>query len=405
MAKNKKEIKYPKPSDSKKKENVNNIKIYPKDETSDSSSDTKDSNIINNNIDRNKNNKKKNKTKNKYIKNKGKENKSKPSKNKINLLIKNINRLSITKEEESGYKYNNNEIIYNENPLEEYEDEIMNYLFKYENKNRPNYSLFPQIRDSNDNTINVNYMKRFSFINLFISFQQELYLKQETLYLSINLFDRYIQILNSKKIMSCDTHIIAITCLFIASKYEEIYAPYLKEYLQIFTHKYTKRDIFIAEDEILSALNFDILTINPILFLKKICLYNIDKLTKKEKNDMEMCYNGAQFLMELCLIEPKFCEFKPSLQAAICLYLARKILLFNNGKGKIWTFDLEFRSNYSENVIKKNMKIVINTINSFFRNIYTKNFMALPLYNKYCSLEYLKISIKLKAILVIGQDG
>ena len=230
---------------------MNNIIIYPKDCNNEIINDIKDSNNIIINNDKNKNNKKKNKRKNKYNKNKSKENKQiKPSKNKINILLKNINKLSITNEEIEENSYNEKNIIYNENPIEEYEDEIMNYLYKQENENRPDYSLFPSQRDIHNNNININYMKRFTFINLFISFQHELYLKQETLYLCINIFDRYIQILNSKNIVCHDLNKIALTCLFIASKYEEIYAPYLKEFLQIFTLKYTKKEIFITEDEI-----------------------------------------------------------------------------------------------------------------------------------------------------------
>ena len=374
MNKNKKEIRYPKPSNSK--ENVNNLKPI---------------SLKNDNI--------KNRKKSKIKKEKGKE--SKPNKSKINLLIKKINRISIDKIEEKKDNDDaiDNSIKYNENPIEEYEEEIMKNLFHEETKNRPIYSLFPDLMKKNVNKFNLSYMKRFSFINLFISFQHELCLKQETFYLTLNIFDRYIQKLNSLEIISDDLNKIAVTCLFIASKYEEIYAPYLKEFLQLFKLKYSKREIFLAEDEILSSLNFEILNVYPITFLKKFCLYDIKDLNHKEKSDMELCFNGAQFFLEICLIEPKFCELKPSLQAAISLYLARKFLLFKNGNGKIWNYELIFRTNYSENNIIKYIKIAVETIKNFFGNVYTKNFMALPLYMKYCSVDYLRVANKLRLII------
>jgi len=374
MNKNKKEIRYPKPSNSK--ENVNNLKPI---------------SLKNDNI--------KNKKKSKNKKEKGKE--SKPNKSKINLLIKKINRISIDKIEEKKDNDDaiDNSIKYNENPIEEYEEEIMKNLFHEETKNRPIYSLFPDLMKKNVNKFNLSYMKRFSFINLFISFQHELCLKQETFYLTLNIFDRYIQKLNSLEIISDDLNKIAVACLFIASKYEEIYAPYLKEFLQLFKLKYSKREIFLAEDEILSSLNFEILNVYPITFLKKFCLYDIKDLNHKEKSDMELCFNGAQFFLEICLIEPKFCELKPSLQAAISLYLARKFLLFKNGNGKIWNYELIFRTNYSENNIIKYIKIAVETIKNFFGNVYTKNFMALPLYMKYCSVDYLRVANKLRLII------
>ena len=374
MNKNKKEIRYPKPSNSK--ENVNNLKPI---------------SLKNDNI--------KNRKKSKNKKEKGKE--SKPNKSKINLLIKKINRISIDKNEEKKDNDDaiDNSIKYNENPIEEYEEEIMKNLFHEETKNRPIYSLFPDLMKKNVNKFNLSYMKRFSFINLFISFQHELCLKQETFYLTLNIFDRYIQKLNSLEIISDDLNKIAVACLFIASKYEEIYAPYLKEFLQLFKLKYSKREIFLAEDEILSSLNFEILNVYPITFLKKFCLYDIKDLNHKEKSDMDLCFNGAQFFLEICLIEPKFCELKPSLQAAISLYLARKFLLFKNGIGKIWNYELIFRTNYSENNIIKYIKIAVETIKNFFGNVYTKNFMALPLYMKYCSVDYLRVANKLRLII------
>ena len=367
--KNKKEIRYPKPN--KIKENTNNIAIYPKTD-----------------ID--------NKNKKKYPTRK----ENKPNKSKIKILIKKINKFSINQNIEE-IDNNNINIIYNENPIKEYEEDIINFLFKEEIKNRANYTLFPNITDKTDD-IQLSYLKRFSFINLFISFQNALILRQETLYLTINIFDRYIQKITIDNKLKQDLNKIAITCLFIASKNEEIYAPYLKEFLDIFNKKYEKRDILLKEYEILSSLDFQIITISPLLFLNIFCQSNGECENKEIKKEMDLCFHCAQFFVELCLIEPKFCELKPSLQAAICLYMARKLLLcdYGNNYNKAWTFDLTFKTNYSEIQIKKYIKIVIYTIKNFFRNVYTRNFMAMPLYIKYITLEYSEISSKLKNIFI-----
>ena len=280
----------------------------------------------------------------------------------------------------------------------------MNNLFKEETKNRANYSLFPNISDKTNNFI-LLYLKRFSFINLFILFQNELALRQETLYLTINLFDRYIQKINSEKIknnLNSDLYLIALTCLFIAAKYEEIYPPYLRDFLDIFNKKYTKRDVLLKEDEILSSLDFQVLITSPLLFLKKFCLN--EKCENEEiKNDLDLVFFCAQFFLELCIIEPKFCELKPSLESAICLYLARKFLLNDkkgNNNNKVWTFDLFFKTNYSEIEIKRYIKIPLKIIKNFFGNVYTKNFITIPIYVKYNTLEYSRVSFKLKKIFI-----
>ena len=270
-------------------------------------------------------------------------------------------------------------------------------MFKEENVNRPNYSLFPSLKDKNDI---LPYLKRFSFINLFIQFQRELFLKQETLYLCINLFDRYIEKLVKQKKLSEDLNLIAITCLFISSKNEEIYPPYLKEFIDIFKIKYLPRTILLKEDEILSALDFQVLITSPLYFLKFFCQFKANYDNKQVEYDMNLCFYGAQFFLEICQIEPKFCEMKPSLQAAICLFLSRKFLLsYMSNYYRVWTYELAFKTNYSEIQIKKNIKIAVNTINNFFGNIYTKNFMAMPLYIKYYTNEYSRVSFKLKKII------
>ena len=115
---------------------------------------------------------------------------------------------------------------------------------------------------------------------------------------------------------------------------------------------------------------------------------------------MNLCFFGAQFLLEVCMIEPPFCELKHSLQAAICLYLSRKLLLCGIGYNyKVWTYDLIFNTTYSEIQIKKDIKIAVNTIKDFFGNVYTKNFMAIPLYIKYYTFKNLRVSFKLKKII------
>jgi hypothetical protein len=355
---NKKEIKHP------KKEKSNNIFIYPKERS----------------VSFDKRIKKRN----------PKKKLNKPNKSKIKSIIKNVNKIGDRDRDSKIDSCNSNE-IFNLNPLKEYEIEIMNYLFQEETNNRANYSSFPNMEEKNNNKMILSYLKRFSFINLFISFQRELFLRQETLYLSINLFDRYLQKIFSENKISEDLNAIALTCLFIASKYEEIYPPYLKEFLDVFKNKYNKEEIFAKENDILSSLDFQILIISPILFLKKFCF---EEKNENEEN-MNLCFNGAQFFLELCIIEPKFCELKPSLQASICLYLSRKFLL-DCCNGKVWTYNLSFRTNCSEIEIKRYIKIALKTIKNFFGNIYTKNFMAIPLYIKYHSFDYLGVSYELK---------
>jgi hypothetical protein len=317
------------------------------------------------------------------------------TKSKVNEIIKKINGINIINDE----KEEKNEIReYKEDPIEEYEKEIISNLFQNENKNRADYSKFPT--EKNNNKLIISFSKRFSFINLLISYQLEFHFKQETFYLAINLFDRYIQKITSKKQKKEDLNIIALTCLYIALKYEEIDPPYLKAVLELFTISYLPRQIILKEDEILSSLDFQVLTISPLLFLKLV-FKNNNYEKGYYQNEMDLCFYGALFILDLCMIEPKFCELKPSLQAALSLYVVRKILYSDNThRRNIWDCNLYLKTNYLEKDIKPHLKIALNTIKKYFGNEYTKNFKAMPLYLKYSNIEYLSISCKLEKIIL-----
>ena len=314
---------------------------------------------------------------------------------KVNKIIKKINGINIINDE----KEEKNKIrVYKEDPIEEYEKEISSNLFQNETKNRPDYSKFPS--SENNKKFIISFYKRFSFINLFISYQLEFHFKQETFYLAINLFDRYIQKITSSNKKNEDLNIIALTCLYIALKYEEIDPPRLETVLKLFTISYLPRQIILKEDEILSSLDFQVSTISPLLFLQLVCKYN-NYENEYYRKEMDLCFYGAQFILDICMIEPNFCELKPSLQASLSLYLVRKILYSGYTHRKnLWDFNLYLKTNYLEKDIKSYLKIAVNAIKNYFGNKYTKNFNAMPLYLKYSFREYSSISCKLEKIIL-----
>lgn len=57
----------------------------------------------------------------------------------------------------------------------------------------------------------------------------------ETLYVTVYLIDRYLSL---KQIKKSQLHILGVTALLIATKYEEIYPPDLKDLLQVSENKF-----------------------------------------------------------------------------------------------------------------------------------------------------------------------
>ncbi len=65
-------------------------------------------------------------------------------------------------------------------------------------------------------------------------------LMSETLYVTVSIIDRYLSKVPIKKIQ---LHLLGVTALLIATKYEEIYPPELKDLLNISENKFTKEEV------------------------------------------------------------------------------------------------------------------------------------------------------------------
>ena len=85
----------------------------------------------------------------------------------------------------------------------------------------------------------------------------------ETLFLSINIMDRYI----SKKRISLNIYqLVAISSYLIASKYEDTNSPSISDLIYISKNIYTHNDIIAMEKDILNILNFDIFSVSSYQF-------------------------------------------------------------------------------------------------------------------------------------------
>ena len=85
---------------------------------------------------------------------------------------------------------------------------------------------------------------RAILIDWLIEVHYKFKLLPETLYLTVNLIDRYLE--------KCITHrsklqLVGVTSMLIASKYEEIYAPEIRDFVYITDKAYSKEEILRME--------------------------------------------------------------------------------------------------------------------------------------------------------------
>lgn len=101
--------------------------------------------------------------------------------------------------------------------------------------------------------------------------------------------------------------------MLIASKYEEIYAPEVRDFVYITDKAYTKEEILKMEYSILTALDFNITTPSSYRFL--------ERFSKLNGADAQL-FNLARYLIELPLIEYRMLKYSPSNLASSALFLA-----------------------------------------------------------------------------------
>jgi hypothetical protein len=70
-----------------------------------------------------------------------------------------------------------------------------------------------------------------------LSVQEKFKLQEKTFHLAINIFERF---LNNKVMESSTIQKYGVTALWIASKYEEIYPPYLEDFEYVCANSYTQ---------------------------------------------------------------------------------------------------------------------------------------------------------------------
>jgi hypothetical protein len=133
--------------------------------------------------------------------------------------------------------------------------------------------------------------------------------------------------------------LLGVGALLIASKYEEIYAPEVRDFVYITEKSFSKLEILDMEYRILSTLKFDILTVYPYTFLKRFHFVTGDNI--------QSLYL-AQFILEYSIMEYNMLNYKSSLKAASSLYLARKILKLE----PYWNGNLQIVSFYQERELK-----------------------------------------------------
>lgn len=245
--------------------------------------------------------------------------------------------------------------------VSEYVNDVFGYLHHLEVVTLPRKEDLFKHRNIRQN--------RDILVNWLVKIHNKFGLLPETLYLAINIMDRFL----CKELVQLDKlQLVGTSCLFIASKYEEVYSPSIKHYASETDGACTEDEIKEGEKFILKTLEFNLNYPNPMNFLRRI--------SKADDYDIQS-RTLAKFLLEISLVDFRFIGVLPSLCAAAAMFLSRKML----GKGK-WDGNL---IHYSGGYTKTQLAPVCHMIMDYL----TSPIVHDEFHRKYQSRRFMKASV------------
>ncbi|KAI3870426.1 hypothetical protein MKX03_012705 [Papaver bracteatum] len=201
-----------------------------------------------------------------------------------------------------------------------------------------------QIHDYMDSQNQINAKMRMILVDWLIQVHNKFELAPETLYLTISIVDRY---LSTHVTQRRELQLLGISSMLIASKYEEIWAPEVKDFVCISDKTYTREHILGMEKSILAELGWTLTVPTPYVFLVRF--------VKAAMADKEM-ENMAFFLAELGLMQYTVVMFRPSMLAASAVYAARCTL----NKTPLWDKTLEIHTGYTGSQLIDCVKLLVS---------------------------------------------
>ncbi|KAK4056435.1 B-type cyclin [Microbotryomycetes sp. JL221] len=261
----------------------------------------------------------------------------------------------------------------------EYSEEIFEYMSQLEESCMPNPRYM-------EHQTEIQWPMRTTLIDWLLQVHMRYHMLPETLWIAINIVDRF---LSNRVVSLVKFQLVGVTAMFIAAKYEEIMAPSVDEFVYMTEGGYTRDEILKGERIILQSLEFNISPYcSPYSWVRRI--------SKADDYDIQT-RTLSKFLMEVSLLDHRFLRAKPSMIAAVGMYLARK-MLGGDWTNILWTvyplnFFLFFKNDsfmYYSNFTEQQLLIPVGFL---LEAISEPEFDQKFVYKKYANKKFLKASI------------
>merc|ERR550532_1669268 len=190
--------------------------------------------------------------------------------------------------------------------------------------------------DYMEHQADINGKMRAILIDWLVEVHMKYHLRPETLFLTVNIIDRYLSL---KPVARKKLQLLGVVAMLIAAKFEEIDPPRVHEFSYITDNTYSKREILNMEAIVLVALEFQIAVPTPAHFLDRLQRANgCDGLHKQL----------AQYALELSLLDSRSLRYPPSLIVGASLLMSNEFL----GRRSLWPTSMAHHSRRSESSLR-----------------------------------------------------
>ncbi|KAK4479992.1 hypothetical protein RD792_013047 [Penstemon davidsonii] len=224
------------------------------------------------------------------------------------------------------------------NPLAvvEYVEDLYIYYKKMESSGHVSPGYMAQQND-------INERMRAILIDWLVEVHHKFELREETLFLTVNLIDRF---LAKQPIVRKKLQLVGLVAMLLACKYEEVYVPVVDDLVFIADKAYTRKEVLEMERFMLNTLQFNMSVPTSYVFMRRFL-----KAAQSDKK-LELL---SFFLIELCLVEYEMLKYPPSFLAASAIYTAQSTLY---GVGQ-WSKTCEWHTGYSEDELLECSRLIV----------------------------------------------
>ncbi|KAK7336418.1 hypothetical protein VNO77_16959 [Canavalia gladiata] len=224
----------------------------------------------------------------------------------------------------------------NELAAVEYIDDIYKFYKLVENESRP--------CDYIDSQPDINERMRAILVDWLIDVHTKFDLSLETLYLTINIIDRFLAV---RTVPRRELQLVGVSAMLMASKYEEIWPPEVNDFVCLADRAYTHEQILVMEKIILENLEWTLTVPTPCVFLVRFIKASVPD---------QVLENMAHFLSELGMMHYATLMYCPSMVAASAVFAARCTL----NKTPFWNDTLKLHTGYSQEQLMDCAKLLVS---------------------------------------------